>query len=262
MYIQPCHNTAMPTKHNQNHSCFFPIHQLAFTTPISLHRSPAKPIQICNRLRNRHTPNCIVILGGSSGVGLEASKYLTSKGVTVTSFSRSTGHDLSDAAVSSSVLRLAQDGLAISVGAGRRRSTRQHELQLYASVVQALQQASHVDFVVAVARNLIIADVRQMFAEVSVPWVLLRPGPLVDEDSRKPQVTLEEDLLVTEDMRCNGLVSRRGVGAVVGDLLLKKVDIQDVSHRVLGVYDRNRMINFPDNARLIGSHQWGSRQES
>lgn len=260
MHLRSGDNPVMLTNYNQNHPPQSRKCRTAFTTPLSLRQRPTPSIQICNPLRNPRIPKCIVVLGGSSGVGLEATNYLKTKGVTVTSFSRSTGHDLSDPAVSNSVLRLAEDGLAISVGAGRRKSTREDELKLYATILTALQDASHVHFVVAVARNFIITDVRQMFADVTIPWVLLRPGPLVDEDSRKPEVIQQEDLLVTDDMRCNGLVSRRGVGAVVGDLLLRKVDVQEVSHRVLGVYDRNRMINFPNNVSLIGDHQWGSRE--
>lgn len=232
---------------------------IAFQPPIALrHHAQICLPGACRRHRFTSLPKCIVVLGGSSGVGLEAATYLKAKGITVTSFSRRTGHDLTNPNVSASVLHLARHGLAVSVGAGRRKSSREDELQLYSCIVAALADASEVDFVVAVARNLILADVRRMFADVAVPWVLLRPGPLVDEDVRKPHVVRDEKLLVTDDMRCNGLVSRRGVGAVVGDLLMGKVPIPLISHTVLGVYDHNRMINIPDDINTYGDHVWGS----
>lgn len=236
----------------------FPIH-VAFALAAPLRKASFQcPSTI--QVKCRRLPQCVVVLGGSSGVGLEASNYLKSQGVTVTSFSRRTGHDLTDPQVSKSVLHLARGGLAISVGAGRRRSSREDELALYQSIVKALHTATEVSLVVAVARNLILAEVHKMFAAVQFPWVLLRPGPLVDDDPRKPEILQNEKLLVTPDLRCNGLVSRRGVGTVIGDLLLGRVPTDNVKGQVLGVYDRNRMINLPSDAPVVGSHKWGLQE--
>lgn len=219
----------------------------------SKRRSSKDPRSVCGR-----SLKCFVVLGGSSGVGLEAASYIKSRGSTVTSFSRRTGHDLSTPDVSNAVLQLASKGLAISVGAGRRKSSRDDELSLYSNIIRAICKAEQIDLIVAVARSNILSEVHRMFDEVPFPWVLLRPGPLVDEDPRKPEIIRNERLLVTTDLRCNGLVSRRGVGVVVGDLLLGRVESDSVVGEILGVYDRNRMINLPDNVHEIAGDIWGT----
>lgn len=205
------------------------------------------------------TPTAIVVLGGTSGVGLETANYLKSKGATATSFSRRTGHDLTDPTVSTVVLDLARAGLAVTVGAGRRSSTRDEELELYHTIFDSLKQAPSISIVVTVARQLVLNEVREMLDQIPSPWVLLRPGPLVDEDPRKPQAALNESILVTADMRCNGLISRHSVAKVVGDLLMQKVPIDAVANKILGVYDRNRMISLPENIEAIGENVWGSK---
>lgn len=189
---------------------------------------------------------------------METANYLKTKGATATSFSRRTGHDLTDPTVSTVVLDLARAGLAITVGAGRRSSTRDEELALYHTIFDSLKQAPSISLVVTVARQLVLNDVHDMLEQIASPWVLLRPGPLVDEDPRKPHVTLNETLLVTEDLRCNGLVSRHGVAQVIGDLLMQKVPIDSVENKILGVYDRNRMISLPANIKTIGENVWGT----
>lgn len=201
----------------------------------------------------------IVVLGGTSGVGLETANYLKSSGATATTFSRRTGHDLTDPTVSTVVLDLAQAGLAITVGTGRRSDSRDDELALYHTILSALKDAPSISLVVTVARNLVLTDVHHMLQQISSPWVLLRPGPLVDEDPRKPHTSVDESLLVTSDMRCNGLVSRRGVATVIGDLLMRKVPVPTVSNKILGVYDRNRMTSLPAEVEVIGENVWGSQ---
>lgn len=233
-------------------------HRLAFTAPLALFKHNVYTSK-CLTQHKKITPTAIVILGGTSGVGLETANYLKSKKATATSFSRRTGHDLTDPTVSTVVLDLARAGLAITVGAGRRSSSRDDELALYRTIFDSLKQAPPISLIVTVARQLVLNDVRGMLEQISSPWVLLRPGPLVDEDPRKPQSTLNESLLVTADMRCNGLISRHGVAKVIGDLLMQKVPIDSISNKILGVYDRNRMISLPENIETIGETVWGSK---
>lgn len=235
---------------------------MAFATPVTqpITQLGKDPLP---RLPNRQTKlwRAIVIFGGTSGVGLETVSYLKSKKVHVTAISRRTGHDLTDPVVVKNALDLSSDGLAITVGAGRHKGSQQNELALYRNILSVLEhvQSPAPALVVTVVRTIVFPDVRDMLLKISSPWVLLRPGPLDDRNLRGLHKGPNTELLiVTTDMRCNGIVSRHGVAKVIGDLLMHKVPISEVSNKILGIYDRNRMISIPKGIQIIGGDVWGS----
>lgn len=201
----------------------------------------------------------VVILGGTSGVGLETSRYLNAKGVETRTFSRSTGHDFANLADCKAAVDNAKDGVAVCIGAGQRQSSYAEEVALYENIASALQSVD-TTLVVTVVRTLVLSEVARIFAKaLSTPWVILRPGAM-DFGSRQEHQdntnSSDEKLLVTADMRCNGLVSRRGVARVAGDLLLRRIPVLDVNGKVLGVYDRNKMISKPNGCTFIGTDLW------
>lgn len=206
------------------------------------------------------TAKSVVILGGSSGVGLETARYLKAKGVEPRTFSRRTGYDfasLSDAAIA---VEHATEGVAICIGAGRRQASYAEELTLYKNIASVLRSAVDAALVVAVVRSLVLSEVVGILSTaLSTPWVILRPGAMDGGPKQDEEVAMtwfDEKLLVTPDMRCNGLVSRRGVARVVGDLLLGSIPLQEVNKKVFGVYDQNRMISKPKGCPLIGADLW------
>lgn len=212
------------------------------------------------RMCTASTAKSVVILGGSSGVGLETARYLKAKGVEPRTFSRRTGHDfanLSDAAVA---VEYANEGVAVCIGAGRRQTSFAEELTLYKTIASALRSAFDVGLVVAVVRSLALSEVTGILSTaLSTPWVILRPGAMdggSKEDEEIHTTRFDEELLVTPDMRCNGLVSRRGVARVVGDLLLGSIPLQEVNEKIFGVYDQNRMICKPRGCTFIGADLW------
>lgn len=224
-------------------------------SPIVRERYPTHRSATSSRLR----PTAVKILGGSSGVGLEAAKYLRAKGVVVESFSRSSGCNLRSFPVACEALRDAKDGVAVCLGAGRQRMTIEEEIQLYVSVISALRRVTNPGLAVLVVRSLVLSEVEQLLSSsIRGPWVILRPGAMIDrpECTGDDNLGFQENLVVTGDTRCNGLVSRRSVGRVVGDLLLGAVSIPDVNKQVLGVYDRKRMVSIPGDCKLFGSDLW------
>lgn len=214
-------------------------------------------------LRNFHfnytTLQSNVVLGGSSGVGLEIVKYLKSSGSSVESLSRSNGYDFSSREQTKSALISETGSVAVCIGGGTQRIPMEEEIFLFRNVVDALHVAQKVKLVVAVVRSLILPEVQEAFSsKLKVPWVLLRPGPLVDFRDTADSTTPRERLLVTSDIRCNGLVSRRGVARVAGDMILEKIPIPEVSTQVFGVYDEERMISMPAKCHFIGTELWGN----
>lgn len=194
----------------------------------------------------------VVILGGSSGVGKEIAKYLEAQRVKPHIASRSRGYDFLNEADALRALH-GQKRVAVSVGAGRKVCSLKEELELYQAIASALSSSSQLEIVTVVLRALVVPEVKDVFQRmVNVPWVFVRPGPLVDREQ-----TLElERTLVTTDIRCNGLVSRAAVGRVIGDLLLDKVPIPSIARQIIGVYDLDRMINHPRGVEVIGKNIW------
>lgn len=78
--------------------------------------------------------------------------------------------------------------LDVSVALSRQQSTLRHAFQRKESTLMDLQRETEVDFVVRVGSHVIIVEVREMVAEVSVPLEFCRAWYLVDEDSIKHQV--------------------------------------------------------------------------
>lgn len=201
----------------------------------------------------------VVILGGSSGVGLQTAKYLRAKGVTVRSFSRRTGYDLNSSTNAVAALQQAHEGVAVCIGAGARPSLVSDELKLYTNVIKALNETKDAGLVVTVVRSLVLTEVQQLLSSaLRGPWVILRPGAMVGrpECTDSPGSNFQERLLVTSDLRCNGLVSRQSVGRVVGDLLLGALAIEDINNIILGVYDEERMVSHPHGCKFVGVGLW------
>lgn len=198
-----------------------------------------------------------VVLGGSSGVGSEVMKYLKSTGNPVESFSRSNGFDFLSSERTRAALVSKTGGVAVCIGGGRRHMCIDEEMSLYGNAIDAICAAPQLTVVVAVVRAVVLAEVQNVFSsKLQIPWVLLRPGPLVDLPHPETSVDSRERLLVTSDIRCNGLVSRRGVARVAGDLMLGKVATNEVNKKVFGVYDEERMIFCPHGSRFIGTKLW------
>lgn len=241
-------------------SAFISPCNIAFrTTPRHSH-GISKPCAL--RTRMVYSGKNIAVLGGSSGVGLETSKYLKSAGVSVSAFSRRTRHDFSKLANCENALSQAPGGLALCFGAGRRPSSVDQEVLMYRNVAVAAQNAQS-PMLVAVVRTIVVQEVRHILTNVlSTPWVILRPGamdidqPLPISDGA-PTARLHETIFITTDIRCNGLISRQSVARVVGDLLFGGVPMKEVDGKVLGVYDRNRMISMPNGAVPFGNDIWG-----
>lgn len=199
-------------------------------------------------------PTSVVILGGSSGVGLQVARYLRTKSVTVRNFSRRTGHDLHSPSKVTTALEHAHEGVAVCIGAGVRPSSINEELKLYTNVITALSTAKDTGLVVAVVRSLVLAEIRNLLSfNLKSPWVILRPGAIVDRPKYADEANFDfcEKLFVTPDIRCNGLVSRQSVGRVVGDLLLGTVAINEVDRQILGIYDEERMISRPQGCKSV-----------
>lgn len=219
----------------------------------SLSQKRQRDIEVCRPTIVCRTEGCFVI-GGTSGVGLEVSLHLESQGVKPISMSRRTGHDFSRDDIAQAALRGQTGIVAICIGGGRRTELVRDEVHLYENVARAVASMEQVTVSVTIVRTLILPEVRKIFSNlVTSPWILLRPGPLIDfPDSSKAS----ENLLVTEDIRCNGLVSRKGVATVAGDLLLGKIALGEIEGRDFGVYDRNRMINIPRGITTLGEDVW------
>lgn len=200
------------------------------------------------------------VLGGSSGVGLALVKYLKSAGMITKSMSRSNGYDFSSPIQARTALKDVSGPIAVCVGGGKKLISQNDEISLYRNVIDGIAEAARtaeISLVVAVVRSLVLSEVRQeLSAKVTSPWVLFRPGPLVDPPSSREPAAEEESLLVTPDIRCNGLVSRRGVARVVGDLVLEKIPIEDMNTQVFGIYDEARMIYMPVGSIFHGTDLW------
>lgn len=205
--------------------------------------------------RSRQTcPQCVVILGGTSGVGLEVASFLRSRSVPVSIFSRRTGHDFLNIDHAKAAFSMPDDKFVVSVGAGRRNSSLQEERRLYSNITSAARAAGPTSLILFVVRSMIVYDIVQMLSDLNnSAWVLVRPGALVDNDS--PHAA-NEKLIVTADMRCNGLVSRKAVARVIADVMLDLVSIDQIDRKCLGVYDCERMINNPADAPLIAPDLW------
>lgn len=140
------------------------------------------------------------------------------------------------------------DGAVFAVGAGDECG----ELRRWAAAVAAFDQISAAKPTavgVFVTRQLCCAEVQAMLARVRGRWIVVRPGALVDGESEEGGASWRERVLLTTDVRPNGLVSRAFVAEVLAVLALDDVgDVASVPFGcVAGLYDTRRMIIHPRN---------------
>lgn len=216
----------------------------------------------------RRAIQSVLLLGGTSGVGMETAQYLEGHGVETTAISRRTGHDLQDANVLRNLIQQTKtSSVGVMIGGGRVTNVSiDDEIKLYKTIIQTITASKRIGDdsmarLVFVTRPLVVGDVQTMLydAGCSIPWVILRPGPMDFHRASNSKSASNEQLLVTPDLRCNGYVSRAAVATVVGDLLMSHVDInmKSIARQVLGVYDNNRMIRTVDHAVDVSGHAWG-----
>lgn len=139
------------------------------------------------------------------------------------------------------------DSAVFAVGAGDPSV----ELERWAAVA-----ASHLELrclAIYVARQIVIPELVGMLGKAGgrAPWVVVRPGAFVaDETADENAGSAKERMLVTDDLRCNGIVSRERVARVLADLAMgSSKTAESCSGKVLGVYDRSRMISHPKGVK-------------
>lgn len=217
----------------------------------------------------RRAVQSVLLLGGTSGVGMETAQYLERHGIETIAISRRTGYDLQDANVLRNLLQQTNaSNVGVTIGGGRGTNVMiDDEIKLYKTIIQTITTSKRIGNdsmarLVFVTRPLVVHDVQTMLYDTgcSIPWVVLRPGPMDFHRASNSNSVSNEQLLVTPDLRCNGYVSRAAVATVVGDLLMGHVDInmESIARQVLGVYDKNRMITTVDHAVDVSGQAWGS----
>jgi hypothetical protein len=179
-------------------------------------------------------PNKTVVADGGPGIAA----------LTMEAVSRRGGRALwlNDAAAGECV-----DAAVFAVGAGDPAA----ELERWAAAAASQRALGCVG--IFVARQIVLPELVALLTAGGGlgPWVVVRPGALVADDgsgSGGGEAGMER-MLVTDDVRCNGILSRERVAAVLARLALNRAAVEEVNGKVLGVYDRSRMISHPRGVR-------------
>ncbi len=79
-------------------------------------------------------------------------------------------------------------------------------------------------------------------------WIVFRPGAFVPENRSSTGNVSEQmagRMLLTDNVLANGIVSRERVAELLAAIAMCKVEVSKMYGRVLGVYDKERMISCP-----------------
>lgn len=195
---------------------------------------------VCSQTRPSAT---LVHVAGGRGVAAATAQAIESLGGGVV-WSQDSGHQRG------SPTKPSNDGPAhaavFAVGAGDAAG----EMERWASAVDAYNALGGQPCGLFVARSIVVPPLLQLLAG-STRWVVARPGALVaDEgaDGAGPR-TAESRLLLTDDIRVNGIISREMVGLALAKVALAQVPVEPMLGKVVGIYDTKRIISLPKGVR-------------
>lgn len=181
---------------------------------------------------------CSVYVSGGRGLGTLTAKALEHRGEQVL-------RDRNAALASTSVT-----AAVFAIGAGAADT----ELDRWREAVRDLQFLPAGTLGLFVVRSLSIQGVVTLLSGMR-NWVVVRPGAFVPEPdgreidlSRRP---VADDVLLTDDVGANGVISREKVAVVLAHLAVLPDAADGLLGGVVGVYDWARMVSTPPKVRNL-----------